>query len=133
MEIPRRVTEVGWFEPADGLGVVPGERGTAVLAGHVDSRTQGPGAFHRLGLVAVDDRVEVTHADGSVSRWRVVSVQRFPKPDVPIEELFAWDGAPGLALVTCGGEFDRTTRSYTENFIVRAEPEGWVVAGPSGR
>jgi hypothetical protein len=130
MEIPGRVAEVGWFEPADGIGVVPGERGTAVLAGHVDSRTQGPGAFHRLGLVAVGDRVEVTHDDGSFTKWRVVAVQRYPKPDVPIAELFTWDGPPGLVLVTCGGEFDRTTRSYAENYIVLAEPMARVSAAP---
>lgn len=124
MEIPEDVRTVGWYEPAPGAGVVPGEDGTAVLAGHVDSRAQGPGAFWALRDLVPADRVEVVHEDGSVSLWEVTEVIRYPKAEVPIEDIFVWSGPKRLALITCGGEFDRSIGSYLDNYVVLARPVG---------
>jgi hypothetical protein len=119
MEIPEDVLELGWYEP----GVRPGEDGSAVLSGHVDSRTQGRGAFFELGRLDVDDLVVVTTRDGSEQQWRVVARTRYPKDELPIEELFVWGGdEQRLVLITCGGDFDRSTRHYTDNVVVHAVP-----------
>jgi hypothetical protein len=118
MEIPADVTTVGWFEP----GVRPGQPGTAVLAGHVDSRTQGPGAFFALRDLDVDDVVVTTAEDGQPQRWRVVTRTRFAKDQLPIDELFTREGDPRLVLITCGGSFDATARSYSDNIVVSAVP-----------
>jgi hypothetical protein len=119
MEIPEDVLELGWYEP----GVRPGEGGSAVLSGHVDSRTQGRGAFFELGRLDVDDRVVVTTRDGSEQRWRVVARTRYPKDELPVEELFVWGGDDQrLVLITCGGDFDSATRHYTDNVVVHAVP-----------
>jgi hypothetical protein len=123
MEIPSDVATIGWYEPADGLGVRPGQTGTAVLAGHVDSRTQGAGAFYSLRDLAVGDRIEVVHEDGTTSTWRITKVTQYRKDELPIEEVFVWSGPPRLALITCGGAFDWTARSYTDNLVVYAEPD----------
>jgi len=37
-------------------------------------------------------------------------------------DLFAFDGAPRLVLITCGGEFDPDAGSYDENVVVIGEP-----------
>ena len=124
LEVPEDVQTIGWYVPPSGRGVVPGSTGTAVLAGHVDSRTQGPGAFSRLRTLALDDPVVVIHADGASTLWRVTEVVRYPKSEVPIGEIFVWDGAPRLALITCGGEFDRQARSYQDNYVVLATRVG---------
>ena len=129
MEIPVDVSTIGWYEPGEGVGVAPGQVGTAVLAGHVDSRTQGAGAFYHLRDLAVGDEVVVEHADGTSSTWRVTEIIQYPKDELPIDEVFVWDGPPRLALITCGGAFDWTVRSYTDNIVVHAEP---VAAAPSG-
>jgi sortase (surface protein transpeptidase) len=123
MEIPRDVSTIGWYEPTEGFGVTPGQTGTAVLAGHVDSRTQGPGAFYSLRDLTVGDRIEIVHEDGSTSLWRVTAVTQYPKDELPIAEVFIWTGPPRLALITCGGPFDWTARSYTDNLVVYAEPD----------
>jgi len=122
MEIPADVRTVGWYDPVAGAGVVPGEPGTAVIAGHVDSRTQGRGAFWPLRDLAPGDLVEVVHADGVVSIWRIETVVRLPKTDVPIEEIFTFEGPERLALITCGGEFDRSSGAYLDNYVVTALP-----------
>jgi hypothetical protein len=120
MEVPADVRTLGWYDP-DGLGVAPGWPGTAVLAGHVDSRTQGRGALYFLRELAVGDVVELVLADGSVSGWRITEVIQYDKTDLPLQEIFTWAGPSRLAVITCGGEFDRTARSYTDNLVVYAE------------
>ena len=122
MEIPRDVATIGWYEPGEGVGVAPGQIGTAVLAGHVDSRTQGAGAFYFLRDLAVGDAITIEHADGTASEWLVTEVIQYPKDELPIDEVFVWTGPPRLALITCGGAFDWTVRSYTDNIVVHAEP-----------
>jgi hypothetical protein len=115
MELPDDVSRVGWYEP----GPAPGAAGSAVLAGHVDSRTQGAGALFRLRELDVDDEIELTTEDGD-QRWRVVARASYPKQALPIEELFTWDGPARLVVITCGGEFDAETGSYEENVVVHA-------------
>jgi hypothetical protein len=119
MEIPEDVQEIGWYEP----GVRPGEFGSSVLAGHVDSRAQGRGAFFALGSLDVDDDIVLVGADGAEQRWRVTARTRYPKDELPVDELFAWGGADRrLVLITCGGDFDRSSRHYTDNVVVLASP-----------
>ena len=119
MEIPDDVRLVGWYEAAAGR-VSPGDPGTAVIAGHRDSRTQGEGALHDISDLVAGDRIDVVHLDGAVSRWQVDGIVTTPRDQLPAELLFRRDGPPRLALVTCGGSFDRRARSYSHNTIVLA-------------
>ena len=119
MEIPSDVSTIGWYEP----GVTPGRRGSAVLAGHVDSRTQGAGAFFDLRQLDVDDTIELVDAAGDLQRWTVVARSRFPKDELYDQQLFTRDGDPRLVLITCGGPFDAGTGSYDDNVVVYAVPD----------
>jgi hypothetical protein len=118
MEIPEDVATVGWYE----LGVAPGEDGSAVIAGHVDSRTQGRGAFFDLRDLQVGDVAKVAHEDGTTSRWEVTGRTSYPKDEAPLPELFRRGGEPQLTLITCGGDFDAGARSYTDNVVVVLAP-----------
>ena len=51
------------------------------------------------------------------------AVRRIPKGELPVDEVFARDGAPHLTLVTCGGAFDYDAHAYTENVVVVARPD----------
>jgi hypothetical protein len=66
--------------------------------------------------------VAVTLADGTVVTYRVSAVERVPKTVLPADRLFARDGPPQLALITCGGDFDREKGGYTDNVVVTAAP-----------
>ena len=119
MEIPYDIARIGWYEPGVAVGA---DNGTSVLSGHVDSREQGEGAFFELRALDVDDLVSVDHADGSSSQWRVVARTVYPKDELPIAEIFTRFGDPRLVLITCGGAFDNTERSYDDNVVVYTEP-----------
>ena len=123
MEIPDDVNEVGWYDP-DGLGVRPGTSGTAVFASHVDSRSQGRGVLFELRRIQAGDTLEIDLEDGTTQVWRVTEVVQYPKVAMPMHDIFVWSGPSRIAVITCGGEFDRARRSYTDNVVVYAELTG---------
>lgn len=98
----------------------PGELGPAVILGHVDSARNGPAVFYRLGQLRRGDTVTVTREDGSVAVFSVRSVNQVPKSDFPTAAVYGPTRAAELRLVTCGGDFDRSRRSYRDNIIVFA-------------
>lgn len=116
MEVPDDIAEVGWYRH----GPVPGAAGSSVLAAHVDMAGAGPGAFYDLDLLAAGDVFEVSFADGSGRTFEVVSTFRIPKEQLDVDELFASDGEAVVRLVTCGGAFNETERSYHDNVVVTA-------------
>lgn len=116
--IPEPPSTVGWWSPG---ALVGGDSGRAVLAGHVDSRTGGLGAFAVLREMEAGEPVEVRGADGRVLRYVVTARRDFLKADLP-PGLFAAGGPPGLVLITCGGRFDPDTGSYEDNIVVHAVP-----------
>ena len=61
-------------------------------------------------------------ADGTTFRYRVTALRQFPKDELPWAQVFSQDVPERLVLVTCGGRFDRSRRSYADNVVVYAEP-----------
>jgi hypothetical protein len=121
MEIPTDVSRIGWYE----YGPAPGDaEGTAVLTAHVDSRTQGRGIFYHLDALDHGDTLEVVMHDGTLRPFTVEEIRQIPKVDLPTGELFRRDGAPRLAMITCGGAFDPSSRHYRDNLVVLATPAG---------
>ncbi len=120
-QIPDRIDTVGWYR----YGPAPGTAaGSIVLMGHVDDAVQGEGAFFRLHEIGAGAIVTVTTRDGVEHRFRVVGRQQYPKTAVPLQALFSRTGAPRLTLITCGGSFNRSARSYLDNIVVTAVPVG---------
>jgi sortase (surface protein transpeptidase) len=115
--VPASPMDVGWYQG----GAVPGESGVALLTSHVDTRREGRGVFAGLVELLPGDSVLLETAEGTLQRWTVVARTQHRKDALP-PELFARSGVAKLALVTCGGPFDRERRSYRDNVIVWAEP-----------
>ncbi len=118
VEIPDDVRQVGWY----GKGPRPGEDGNAFMTSHIDSRSQGRGVLFDLRRSEPGDPVIVTHADGTTSEWEVVARERIEKGSYPMEQVFRFDGPPGLVIDTCGGAFDQATGHYESIDIIYAVP-----------
>ncbi|MEV4169288.1 class F sortase [Nonomuraea sp. NPDC049709] len=114
---PTRFDRVGWNK----AGPEPGEKGVAVIAGHVDSKT-GPAVFYRLSQLRKGDRVHVDRADGSTATFVVGRLARYAKNRIPNKEVYGSGKGAQLRLITCGGTFDRARGSYRDNVIVFAAP-----------
>ncbi|WP_433376438.1 class F sortase [Actinoplanes sp. CA-142083] len=115
--VPARTDVAGWYE----YGPRPGQPGPAVILGHVDSHT-GPGIFIDLYRAKVGTTVRVDRADGSVATFTITKIARVPKVQFPTDLVYAPTLDPTLRLVTCGGSFDRSRRSYRDNVIAFASP-----------
>lgn len=107
------VHTVGWYEH----GPTPGEPGTAVLVGHVDTHDRAA-VFSRLHELRPGERVEIRRKDRRVSTFTVDSVESFPKTAFPADRVLGHDDAARLALITCGGEWMGS--AYADNVIVFA-------------
>lgn len=130
LSIPGDVHTVAWWDGTvheDGRTVYehapePGQAGVALIAGHIDSATAGPGALYHLKNVAVGAAVEIVGSDHHISTWTVAAAPETAlKTELP-PSLWVPTGPPTLALVTCGGPFDDATGHYLDNVIVWAIP-----------
>lgn len=100
-------------------GAVPGANGPAVIAAHVDDTT-GPKVFYRLHELKPGDLVLVSRSDGRRITFRVDSVQQYPKDAFPTDAVYGPQPGASLRLITCGGSFDTSVRSYRDNIVVYA-------------
>ena len=116
MEIPG-ATEIGWYR----FGPSPGEPGSAVLAAHIAFNGRD-GVFRDLADIEVGDIVEVLFDDGSIDRFEITETAQYSKDELPVDRIFAKKGPSELTLITCGGDFNRSLRSYSDNVVAYAEP-----------
>ena len=111
--VPTNTHVVGWYDD----GPTPGEIGSAVILGHVDSFS-GPGTFFYLKNLKVGDSITVKLADGVVTHFAVVKVVEYSKTAFPDQLVYGSHGTRSLQLVTCGGTFDHETGHYESNIVV---------------
>ena len=109
------VGTAGWY----GLGPTPGEPGTAVIVGHVDTASR-PAVFRRLGEMKAGKLIEVSRKDRKAATFTVESVETFPKMSFPADRIFAESDTARLVLVTCGGQWLGGATGYADNVIVFA-------------
>ena len=105
----------GWYN----LSPTPGEKGPAVIVGHVDTY-KGVSVFWRLREVQPGAIVEVARADGKVAKFKVEALKQFDQNNFPTKEIYGNIDHSGLRLITCAGAFDESTAQYTQNTVVYA-------------
>ena len=115
LEIPESVRTVGWWVGSAPAGAT---RGSTVLAGHIDSKSQGVGAFAALRDVTLGSPIVLTDVFGEQHAYTVSARRTYAKYDLP-RSVFS---AAPLVLVTCGGPFDEKAGSYRDNIVVYAVP-----------
>ncbi|GAA3498303.1 class F sortase [Streptomyces prasinosporus] len=121
---------VGWYAH----GAAPGAAGTALMVGHVDTGTR-PAVFHEVGTLRPGRTIRVVRADAGVAEFTVEDVQVVDRDDFDARQAYGprRAGRAELRLVTCGGDFDRASNSYTANVIVSAYLTGTSAGAPTGR
>jgi sortase (surface protein transpeptidase) len=118
VQVPSDWNVAGWYAG----GPRPGDPGSAVILGHVDSK-RGPAVFFRLHHLRRGDAITITRTDGSSVRFVVERIEQYPKDRFPTDAVYYPTLTPALRLVTCGGEFDATAGHYRSNVIVFATME----------
>ena len=93
--------DVGWYKS----GPAPGERGSAVIDGHLDRPGGYPAVFWHLRDVHVGDKVMVIAAQGKTVPFRVTRIVLYPPQDAPLQEIFGNTNGFHLNLITCAGDW----------------------------
>ncbi len=114
MGAPSNPDQVAWYR----FGPRPGQPGNAAIAGHVDwaGRVR---AFWKLKNLGPDDLIVVVAEDGSRYEFAVRWLRWYDAATASVEEVFGSSGDPEITLITCGGQFDRSTRQYLSRLVVR--------------
>ena len=119
MDVPKDVDNVGWYS----LGVRPGEKGSAVFAGHLDWYDGKTAVFQHLGALRIGDMLSVETARGKVMPYVVREIRTF-ESDEHAQAVFAKSDESHVNLITCGGAWDIFQKMYTERLVVFTDAVG---------
>jgi sortase (surface protein transpeptidase) len=107
--------QAGWFDKSP----TPGSLGPAVILGHINGSGK-PGIFYKLKDVKAGDQVMVARQDGQTAVFTVSHIDTVPKAAFPADQVYGDTPDSELRLITCGGVFDPSARSYEANVVVYA-------------
>jgi hypothetical protein len=113
--IKRNAGQAAWYK----YSATPGQIGSSVIEGHVDS-VKGPAVFFRLGALRRGDTIDVGLADGVTAVFRVTGVREYAKSRFPAKAIYGATDFAALRLITCGGAFDYATGHYLSSTVVFA-------------
>lgn len=122
--LPSDANLAAWYK----YSATPGQIGSSVIEGHVDSYA-GPAVFFRLGALRPGDAIDVTLADGVTAIFKVSGVREYPKNNFPAKAIYGTTDYAALRLITCGGAFDYATGHYLSSTVVFASMSGYRTPG----
>ena len=114
MGVPNNFTDAGWYK----YGAVPGDTGSAVMAGHVDNGLGLSGVFKRLEELEEGDEVIVERKNGRRLTFVVTGKRSYPYDAVPTDIVFNPSGSTRLNLITCEGAWVRSEKTYDQRLVV---------------
>lgn len=115
MDVPAHADTVGWYT----LAAVPGEDGSAVLSGHLDTVLGTAAVFYDLKTLVSGDEIFIRTRSGAQLRFVVRETASYPYDASPLQRIFAGTGGTYLNLITCDGTWNRKT--YDRRTVVYAE------------
>ena len=116
MATPNNFTDVGWFEN----GIVPGDKGSAIIDGHVDNGLAWPAVFANLGNLNIDDDIYIDTIGGSILHFKVVNIKNYVA-SATTTEIFNQNDGNYLKLITCAGVWSILHRTHDQRLVVTAE------------
>lgn len=106
--------DVGWYSS----GPVPGQRGSAVIDGHLDRPGGYPAVFWRLRELHAGDAVMIVNAQGKTIHFRVDAVMFYTPQQAPLQQIFGNGGGTYLNLITCAGDWIQSQHQTTLRLVV---------------
>jgi sortase (surface protein transpeptidase) len=124
IQAPQQWMDAAWFSG----GYQPGQRGNAIIAGHLDSTT-GPAVFWRLGSIQVGALITVDNGATPLT-FVVQQIQRYREGEAPLEQLTGSSNFARLNLITCSGTWDPVAKRYSDRTVVYAVLQGFEGVAP---
>lgn len=117
MDVPRDSDNVGWYN----LGAKPGQKGSVVMAGHLDKKTGEPAVFYHIKKLKPGDELKVTDSADKVFTYVVTQIKSYELSKFPLQEVFGSEDKARLNLITCEGTFDKNSDIYSHRLVVYSE------------
>jgi LPXTG-site transpeptidase (sortase) family protein len=112
MAVPDNLWISGWLA----TGARPGQAGSAVIAGHRGIGT--PALFSHLENLRPGEKIHVSDTGGGELVYEVTRVAMLDLSAESQVEVFGKTSQQQLVLVTCFGQYSRTSRSYDHRLVV---------------
>lgn len=119
MGVPKGPSDAAWYE----LGPRPGEKGSAVIAGHSGWKNNIPAVFDNLYKLKKGDKIYVEDERGAVIVFVVRESKKYD-PKANASDVFeSTDGKAHLNLITCAGFWNKIWKSHSDRLVVFADKE----------
>lgn len=116
MDTPAVPENVAWYQ----YGPRPGEKGSAVIDGHLDTEDQTAAVFKDLSTLTTGDIISVIDAEGATYTFKVKDFKYYQSND-NTGEVFGNNQGIFLNLITCAGEWNQERDDYEERLVVFSE------------
>jgi LPXTG-site transpeptidase (sortase) family protein len=120
LNAPKTAWDAGWYDQSALPGV---NAGALLLDGHVNDALNTPGVFYKLHTLKTGDIIKIERGDKQLFTYRVVTIEQTPIEQVDMNKLLRpiTSEKEGLNLITCGGTYDSTRKTYNDRVLVYTE------------
>lgn len=115
MGVPVGYEDVAFYQ----LGIDPGEAGYSAFTGHISS-IYYPGVFYNIDELSKGNTIHIFGDDGTELVFLVTEVDRYNADNFPMDKVFAPMNTAGVALITCGGDWDPVAHLFSDRIVVYA-------------
>ena len=116
MDTPKNFDQVGWYS----LGAKPGDMGSSVFAGHLDTESGTPAVFYYLSQLSEGDEFQIIDETGRTLTFRIYQTGSYPESAFPLADVFEKTDGRYVNLITCHGIWQYGSSTYSDRFVVSA-------------
>jgi LPXTG-site transpeptidase (sortase) family protein len=114
MDISENAQQLAWYK----LGPKPGEKGSAVIAGHYGWKNGVPSVFNDLNSLIKGDEISVVGEDGRELTFVVTHTASYDPEQDATTVFTSKDKKAHLNLITCQGTWNKKSNTYSERLVV---------------
>ena len=114
VDVPKNPIDAAWFDQSP----IPGDIGNAVIDGHYGWKNNMPVVFDSLHALKIGDKIYIDNGSGATTIFVVDKVVIYSEHDSATNVFESTDGKAHLNIITCGGVWNRLTKSYSDRIVV---------------
>ena len=119
MAVDDSISDLWWYQ----LGYRPGQKGSAVIAGHYGWRAGVAAVFNDIHSLQPGDKI-ISYDDEDKATTFIVREIRIYDPQADATDVFkSTDGKAHLNLITCQGSWVNAEDSYSNRLVVFTDAE----------